>query len=90
MQITFTRKKKKIEVPVFGASAVKLYAVDTAYSADGYFAAVWAAGELEPLPACAPDTTELLAHVALISADEGEGLALSETFCAEGVTYALD
>ena len=89
MKITFTRKKKKAEVPVFGASMVKLYAVDTAYSADGYFAAVWAAGELEPVPACSPDKAELLAHVALTHGEDGK-LELTQTFCQEGVTYALD
>lgn len=89
MLIVFTRKKKKIEIPVFGASEAKLYAVDTAYSADGYFAAVWAAGELEPLPACAAKDAALLAHMELASALDG-GMTLRETFCAEGVTYALD
>ena len=89
MKITFTRKKKKAEIPVFGASEVKLYAVDTAYSADGYFAAVWAKGELEPVPACSQEQAELLAHLALASGEDGR-LAVTQTFCQEGVTYALD
>mgnify|MGYP003621342524 CR=1 FL=1 len=92
MKIVFTRKKKNVEIPVFGASKVKLYAVGTAYSPDGYFAAVWTAGELEPVPACSPDEAELLADLTLASAAdaEGGGMALTETFCAKGVTYALD
>lgn len=89
MKITFTRKKKKAEVPVFGASAVKLYTVDTAYSADGYFAAVWATGELEPVPACSQGVAELLAHVTLAHGEDGK-LEPTPIFCQEGVTYALD
>lgn len=89
MKIVFTRKKKNVEIPVFGVSEVKLYAVDASYSPDGYFAAVWTAGELEPVPACSPDKAELLAHLALASAEDG-GMAITETFCTEGVKYALN
>lgn len=90
MKIVFTRKKKKMEIPLFCASEVKLYAVPAAYSADGYFVGIWASGELEPVPGSAPEETELLAHLVLAASDQGGELALRETFCAEGVTYALD
>ena len=88
MKIIFTHKKKKVEIPVFGVSTVKLYGVPTAYSPDGYFAAVWGTGELEPVPGCQTEQTELLAHISLGNV-EGGGLGTTETFCAVGVTYAL-
>lgn len=87
MKITFTHKKKKAEIPVFGPVEVKLYAVGADYSADGYFAAVWASQELEPMPACAMADTELLAHIRVTEQDSGE-YALQEVFCAKGVQYA--
>lgn len=91
MKIVFKRNKKKVEIPVFGPSEVKLYAVPTAYSADGYFAGVWASGELEPVPACPLSDAALLAHVELASAEmAGSGQTLREHFCEEGVSYALD
>ena len=86
MKVTFTYKKKNLEIPVSGVSEVKLYTVPTAYSSDGYFAAVWFPHDLEPVPACAVASVELLAHVGLT---QQEGVyALQERFCAEGVKYA--
>ena len=87
MKITFTHKKKKTEIPIFGASEVKLYAVPVSYSDDGYFAAVWFAQDLEPVPACAVESVELLAHVRVMPG-ENDGYILQESFCKEGVKYA--
>ncbi len=87
MKIVFTQKKKKAEIPVFGACEVKLYAVPTSYSDDGYFAAVWATHDLEPVPACAGDAATLLAHVSVVQ-DENGDYVIQERFRVEGVTYA--
>lgn len=87
MQIAFTYKKKKVEIPVFGACEVKYYAVPKDYSDDGFYAAVWLAQDLEPVPACAVENTTLLAHVRVVADDSG-GYAVQEVFCMEGVKYA--
>lgn len=89
MKITFTHKKKKTEITAFGASEVKFYAVPTAYSDDGYYLATWAPGEYEPVPACAVNTCELLAHLAFEKNDQGE-LVVREISCAQGVKYGAD
>lgn len=72
MQITFTHKKKKNEIAVPGACEVKYYAVPKDYSDDGYYAAVWLAQDLEPVPACAGKDATLLAHLQ-VSLKIGEG-----------------
>ena len=87
MKITFTHKKKKGEVPVFGACEVKYYAVPKDYSDDGYYAAVWLTQDLEPVPACAVEAATLLAHVRVVADDSGD-YAVQEVFCMEGVKYA--
>lgn len=87
MNITFTHKKKKGEIPVSGPSEVKYYAVPTSYSDDGYFAAVWSGQDLEPVPACAAEDAVLLAHIKANQQEDGS-FVLQELFCAEGVKYA--
>ncbi|MFV0423742.1 hypothetical protein [Oleidesulfovibrio sp.] len=89
MQITFTHKKKKPEASVSGPSEVKLYAVPTSYSDDGYYLAAWSSGDYEPVPSCAVNDAELLAHLAVEGNDQGE-LAMREIFCAQGVKYAAN
>ena len=86
MKITFTHNKKKVEIPIFGACSVKYYAVPKDYSGDGYFAAVWLAQDLEPVPACAVEAAQLLAHVEV--AQEDGALTFQQKYCAEGVKYA--
>ena len=87
MKVTFTHKRKKSELTVFGPSEAKCYAVPASYSEDGYYLATWGPGEYEPVPSCAVDAVTLLAHLAVEKA-EPEGLVVRELFCAEGVTYA--
>lgn len=87
MKITFTHKKKKTEMTVSGPSEVKFYAVPAAYSDDGYYLAIWSPGEYEPVPACAVDSQELLAHLAFEKNDQDE-LAVRAIARAEGVSYA--
>ena len=87
MHLVFTQKKKKVEIPISGACEAKLYAVPTAYSADGYAASVWGPGELEPIPACGHAGTELLAHIGVVPQEDGSFI-LREIFCKQGVTYA--
>lgn len=87
MKITFTYKKKKSELTVFGPSEAKYYAVPASYSEDGYYLATWGPGEYEPVPSCEVDAVTLLAHLA-IETLEPEGLAVRELLCARGVTYA--
>lgn len=86
MKITFTHNKKKVVVPFFGASTVKLYVVPKDYSDDGYFAAVWLAQDLEPVPACASEAVQLLAHVEIVQ--ENGAYTFQKVFCMEGVKYA--
>lgn len=87
MNIVFTHGNKQTEISLPGACEVKYYAVPSAYSDDGYFAAVWFSQDLEPVPACAPEHAELLAHVRIAIDMEG-ACGLQELFCKEGVTYA--
>ncbi|CAK7028277.1 MAG: hypothetical protein DELT_02670 [Desulfovibrio sp.] len=87
MIITFTQNKKKGAITVSGACEAKYYAVPADYSDDGYYAAVWLSQDLEPVPACAVESTELLAHVRVLAGDDGE-YTLQEVFCKEGVKYA--
>ena len=89
MEITFTHKKKKTEISVFGPVEVKFYAVPTAYSDDGYYLATWSAGDYEPVPGCAGGSEELLCHLAVERNDQGE-LAAREIYSAEGVKHAAD
>lgn len=86
MKVAFTHKKKKIEIPFFGASQVKLYAVSKNYSKSGYFAAVWRVNDLEPVPACAGEDIELLAQVEVVQVDDA--YTFHGLFCKEGVRYA--
>ncbi|MDR3362612.1 MAG: hypothetical protein LBO64_07220 [Desulfovibrio sp.] len=88
MKIVFTRNGKSAEIPLTGACTLKFYAVPEVYSSDGFFAAVWGPGELEPVPACPQADAELLAHLALAPGDEGGGLLLTKHYLRTGVTYA--
>ena len=88
MEITFQHKSNSIAVPVDAPAEIKLYAVPTAYSPDGYFAAVWMPQGLEPVPACAVDAAKLLAHISIAVQD---GQPVLQTLSSKrGVTYATD
>ncbi len=86
MKITFSHAKKKVEVMLEGESQCKLYAVPTEYSFDGYFASLWAQGELEPLPACDVVKASLLAHVEAKLVDGA--YQTIDHFLTKGVSYA--
>ena len=87
MDITLKHKTKKLILSYPGESAgfVKLYAVPKAYSDDGYYAATWQQGELEPAPGSAVQETTLLAHLAVNSA--GAASSVTPIFLAQGVTH---
>jgi hypothetical protein len=87
MQITFNHQGKNIVIAAVSPSDVKLYSVPTGYSEDGYFAALWAAGDLEPAPACAVEKATLLAHVKL-GEQEGSPARAQTIYCKQGVSYA--
>jgi hypothetical protein len=87
MQITFKHQGKTLVLDAESPSEVKLYAVPSAYSEDGYFFAVWTSGDLEPVPACATEQANLLAHVQ--TSEQENGPAKAQTiYCKQGVTYA--
>jgi hypothetical protein len=86
MQIKFKHKGKTLSVDVESPSEVKFYAVPASYSNDGYFFAVWAPGDLEPVPACAVEKATLLAHVK--TEEQESGPATTKTIYCQGVTYA--
>ena len=88
MKITFTHNGHVLEIPISGQCEVKLYSVPTAYSSDGYFAAVWAGEELEPIPACTVNEAHLLTHVKAVQPLGAPVLTLQPVLCAEGVSYA--
>jgi len=87
MDITFTHKKKKLPVSINVPGNVALYTVPAGYSEDGYYAAAWLPGELEPVPACASGAAALLASLATVKDADGTERVL-ETWLAKGVTYA--
>jgi hypothetical protein len=87
MQTTFKHQGKNLVIDAESPSEVKLYAVPDAYSNDGYFAAVWTPGDLEPVPACAAEKTTLLAHVRVTRQESGSATAQT-IYCKQGVTYA--
>ncbi len=82
MTILISYDENAFEAPLADGGHLALYAVPTAYSADGLFLAMWNDGELEPRPACAVPDARLLLR---LSRREG---AVHETFKAEGVSYA--
>jgi hypothetical protein len=87
MQITFKHQGKNLIIDAESPSEVKLYGVPVSYSTDGYFAAVWATGDLEPVPACAAAKTTLLAHVKVARQESGPDTAQT-IYSKQGVTYA--
>lgn len=73
MNITFLHNGASHEVTYPGSMSghVKLYAVPTAYSPDGYYIALWQDGELEPLPGCAANDATLLCHARIERNESG-------------------
>ena len=81
----FTYKGKNVEIACAAGDTVKLYEVPESYSADGFYAAVWRYGDVEPAPACRGDAAFLLAHVTV--QEDGDKLT-AFGYMAEGVSYA--
>ncbi len=61
---------------------VKVYAVPSSYSEDGFFIAHWRYGELEPAPACLGCEAALLADVTITNHEGNAGVS---GYMAEGV-----
>jgi hypothetical protein len=89
MDFAFKHAKNTIPVPITGICECKFYAVDTNYSDDGYYVALWTRDDPEPVPACMPSKIALLAHLGFVS-DEHGGLVPVEHYCAAGVEYGHD
>lgn len=87
MDITFTYKRKKVQLSIDVPGSASLYAVPASYSDDGFYVGTWLPGELEPVPACASGAAALLASLAAVKDADGTERLL-ETHVAKGVTYA--
>jgi hypothetical protein len=80
--IVFTHNDASFPIPVTAPAEVKLYAVPTGYSEDGYFVSTWMPTELEPIPA---SSHTLLCHLSIDSDN-----TVTEVSNHGGVSYAED
>ncbi len=85
MNLTISYAEKSFTASLGAGDTLALYAVPADYSEDGLYQALWAQGELEPLPAC--DGVGFLLKLSLESSQGGLE-TLREIHKAEGVTYA--
>lgn len=85
MKILISCDDKSFPASLEPGDTLALYAVPQAYSEDGLYLARWAAGELEPVPAC--DGVGFLLKLCLETAQSGVE-TLREIYRAEGVEYA--
>lgn len=85
--ITIQHNKSIITVDYTYAESgrLKLYAVPSSYSTDGYAVTIWRDTDPEIIPACASDTAHLLAHVRFSGSD---GFITQFTEVGVEVTYA--
>ncbi len=85
MNILISCDGKSFPASLEPGDTLALYAVPQTYSEDGMYLARWAAGELEPVPAC--DSVGFLLKLCLEIAQSGAE-SLREIYRAEGVEYA--
>lgn len=84
MTMKFTHNGKDIPLVYPGGNGqAKLYAVPETYSDDSYYVAVWADGEMEPIPACQGSAAKMLCHVRL---QDNDGRVQPETVTSNGAT----
>lgn len=85
MNILISCEGKTFPASLEPGDTLALYSVPQSYSEDGLYLARWAAGELEPVPAC--DSVGFLLKLRLESGQNGLE-TLREIYLAEGVEYA--
>lgn len=71
MNIRFVYLDREALIACKESDTVKLYDVPTEYSEDGFYAAVWQQGNVEPRPACAGNAARLLAEIAIQEDKDG-------------------
>ena len=85
MDILISCEGKTFPASLEPGDTLALYSVPQSYSEDGLYLARWAAGELEPVPAC--DSVGFLLKLCLETAQSGAE-TLREIYKAEGLEYA--
>lgn len=83
MNICFSYLDRETLIPCNEGDMITLYDVPTDYSEDGFYAAVWRHGSIEPHPACAGDTALVLAKITILR--DKDDIIIKSMFFAEGV-----